>query len=690
MSSNTGKKFPSMIWILVSFIPWIIYWLLSLRGSILGILMGLLISIIIFIYDYATKHENFMAAVALAYFIIAFIVTFILNKRVFIRGGIFLGNLTLLIMSFFSLILKYPYTYQISKRAYPKIYWSEPSFIRINMVITAVWSLIYLVNAVLSFSTHIFFKIIVPILLILLGMFISIYLPNKVTIYLMRIDIPRYGNWRINVDKDRRKDEDEFDVIIIGSGIGGLTAGALLSKNGFKVLVLEQYSNLGGYCQSFRRGSFIFDVGVESISGLGERGSVKYLLDMLNLKREDLFVKTYAEYISGNRRIRIKSFEGFKNTLIREFPEEKEKIELFFDEVKRVYEDIYRDTDKFGVPLPPKLIYQVFGARLLTNYHKDHPYHSKWMNKSFKEILDEFFENEELKNILSAITSYLGIPPEKASASMIATLFGYYIDGGYYPKGSSQQFANTLAKVIRDNNGIILLKHYVDKIIVENGAVKGVKVGEKTFRAPIIIYNGNVKNLFNLVEEKLFSEDFVKEIKELKPSVTAFAVYLGVDLDLKKYSPLIKDLNENISIFINSNLDSNLAPRGRSSVTILSLLPPSSYNEFNEKSGWKYRVKKWEFADKLIEKAEKTIPNLKDSIIIKDAATPKTFERCTLNWMGAIYAFDQSMDAPKRPYFKTPIRGLYLAGASTFPGAGIEAVVISGIICFHDILGWKS
>ena len=101
-----------------------------------------------------------------------------------------------------------------------------------------------------------------------------------------------------------------------------------------------------------------------------------------------------------------------------------------------------------------------------------------------------------------------------------------------------------------------------------------------------------------------------------------------------------------------------------------------------------YLEKQRQFAGMLIKKAEKTIPNLSQHIIVQDAATPKTFERYTSMPEGAIYAFDQSIGV-KRPYFKTPIRGLYLASASTFPGAGIEAVVISGIICANDICGWE-
>jgi len=79
---------------------------------------------------------------------------------------------------------------------------------------------------------------------------------------------------------------------------------------------------------------------------------------------------------------------------------------------------------------------------------------------------------------------------------------------------------------------------------------------------------------------------------------------------------------------------------------------------------------------------------LSERIVVRDAATPKTFERCTSMPEGAIYAFDQSIET-RRPFFKTPVRGLYLVGASTFPGGGVEAVVISGIICANDIRGWR-
>jgi all-trans-retinol 13,14-reductase len=156
-------------------------------------------------------------------------------------------------------------------------------------------------------------------------------------------------------------------------------------------------------------------------------------------------------------------------------------------------------------------------------------------------------------------------------------------------------------------------------------------------------------------------------------------------MNLSGYPTLIKNSDYGYEIAINSNADSGLAPKGKASITILT---SANYHDFPERGAEGYPKKKKEFAETLIKKAEKAVPGLSEHIIVQDAATPKTFERYTGMPEGAIYAFDQSIGV-KRPCFKTPIEGLYLVGASTFPGGGVEAVVISGIICANDIWNWK-
>ncbi len=694
-----------MLWIIVSFLPWIFYWSLTPSLGLTGVIVGLIAASIIFLVGFLGGSVSFMDSFTLAYMALALMVTVSTGVRVFVEQCGFLGYAALSLMAIMSLVLGNPFTYQVSKRDYPETYWRDPLFIKVNVLITGVWALIYGVNAFLSLSSNMLIGVVTPLVLIGVGIALSMAFPSYYPLRKLRESLPGYGDWRVSVGRGRPRGEGEYDVIIVGSGIGGLTAGSLLAREGFKVLVLERHYVLGGYCQSFRRGGFVFDAGVESISGFGPRGPVRNLFERLGVDWRNLFVKTCEEYIVGGRRISIEGFEEFKQKLLEICPGEASGIEEFFEKVRRVYLEIYDVAKYYGTPLHPKLIYEVLGPRKLLEYPREYPDAYEWMNKSFGKVLDEYFEEESLKKTLSALTGYIGVPPEKASAASMAIMFGYYIDGGYYPKGGSQTLANLLGDVIRGSGGDMLTMHQATRILVEKGCVRGVEArrvvferGEfagleseaRVFEAPIVVYNGNVKRLFNLVEGKFFTEEFVRQVEELKPSVTAFTLYLGVDADLSMYKPLIKDLDQGIGIVINSNLDRELAPRGMSSLSIITLLPPEAYNWFGERGTEEYRRRKKEFAERLVEKACRILPEIRGHVVLMDAATPKTFERYTLNHMGAIYAFDQSIDSPPRPYFKTPVKGLYLAGASTFPGAGIEAVVISGTICANDIIGWEN
>ncbi|HIH69784.1 phytoene desaturase family protein [Methermicoccus shengliensis] len=680
---ENNRKIPGMLYILVSFVPWIVYWVLCGMGNRLGVVIPLAISLLLVIPQIHKRDFNLMDLTSLLYFSTATAVTFIFNLNVFVEKSGFLGYFTLFLMALFSLIIKQPYTLQVSKRDYPEIYWKEKSFLAINNIITGVWAVIFIANATI-FYLDMPSTIILSNTLIALGIAFSIVFPLKAPAYFASKEFKKY-DWSVEVTQ-KPKGENEYDVIIVGSGIAGLSCGALLSKRGYKVLVLEQHYQVGGYCSSFKRMGFVFNTGVSDVSGLWEKGPVAYLLRELGLKREDLFVRNTIRYIFKGGGVEAQNLEEFMRKLSDMFPEEKENIYAFFDEAKKAYEECYKDL-VYGIPLPAELIVKVFGDKKLLDYPKEHPHFYDWMNKTFRQKLDEYFKNEELKTLLCALLGYTGTEADKTPASNALTaVVSYYIHGGYFPRGGAQRFANSLKEVIESHGGKVLLRHKVDKILIGNGKVEGVKVGNKVFRAPIVVANANAKTTFlELVGENHLDARFVEYLKTLKMSPSCFAVFLGVDADLTEYPTIVVDLDDGYYVVINSNADPSLAPKGKASVTILM---GANYYDFPERETKEYLEKKREFAEMLIKKVEKLIPNLSQHIIVQDAATPKTFERYTSMPEGAIYAFDQSIDT-RRPYFKTPVRGLYLASASTFPGGGIEAVVISGMICADDICNWE-
>ncbi len=684
LKSDKGR-IPGMLYIFVSFIPWIVYWVLSGMGNKLGIVSSFVISLILVAPQIRKKDFNLMDVASLLYFGIATAATFIFNVGMFVENSGFLSYFTLFLMALFSLIIRQPFTFSVSKRDYPEIYWKDRSFLAINDMITGGWTSIFIINAMAFLLLDKPLTLIVSNALIALGIALSVILPLEAPAYFATREFKKY-DWSVEVDPRRPKEEDEYDVIIVGSGIGGLTCGALLSKRGYKVLVLEQHYQVGGYCSSFTRKGFVFNAGVENVSGLWEKGPITYLLEELGLKKDELFVKNRMRYIFKGKAIDAGNLEEFMKNLSNIFPDEKESIRSFFDDAKKAYEECYKDVE-YGTPLPAWLIVKAFGKRKLLNYPREHPHFFEWMGETYKQKLDEYFTNEDLKALLCALLGYLGTKPEKTQASSALTaVVSYYIHGGYFPKGGAQNFADALRGVIEGHGGRVLVRHRVDEILVENGEVKGVKVGDKVFRSPVVVANANAKTTFlELVGAKNLDREFVEYIKSLKMSPSSFLVFLGVDMDLSGYPTLIENLDEKIDIVINSNADPTLAPQGKASVTILT---GADYHEFSGKETKEYLEKKKEFAEMLIKKAEKVIPGLGGHILVQDAATPKTFENYTSMPEGAIYAFDQSIDT-KRPYFKTPIKGLYLASASTFPGGGIEAVVISGWICANDICNWK-
>ncbi|OYT32302.1 MAG: all-trans-retinol 13,14-reductase [Thermofilum sp. ex4484_79] len=675
-----------MLYIFISFAPWIIYWVLCGIGNEWGIAVSFIVSLAILFPQIVRRDFNLMDLTSILYFSVAVIGTFIFGINVFVERSGVLGYLVLFVMALFSILIRQPYTLQVSKRDYPEVYWREKSFLLINNVITLVWALIFLSNTVIFLFLSRPFNIVFSNVLIVFGIVFSTVFPLKLPAYYVTREFRKY-DWTVRVDPNEKKAEDEYDVIIVGSGIGGLTCGALLSKRGYKVLVLEQHYMIGGYCSSFQRKRFVFNTGVGDVSGLWEKGPITFLLKELGLKKDDLFVKNRIRYIFKGKEIDADNLDSLVRLLSEMFPEEKENIHVFFDEARKAYEECYRDAEVYGTPLPAELIVKVFGEKKLLNYPREHPHFYDWMNKTYKEKLDEYFRNEDLKTLLCALLGYIGTSPEKTPASSALTAcVSYYLYGGYFTKGGALKFADSLRKVIEKYGGKVLLKHKVDEILVENGEVRGVRVGEKVFRSKIVVANANAKTTFlELVGEDKLSKEFIEYIKSLKMSPSCFMVFLGVDMDLSHYPTIIQNLDEGYGILINSNADPSLAPEGKAGLTILTL---ANYYDFPKRGTKEYLERKKAFANELIKKAEKIIPGLSEHIIVQDAATPKTFERYTSMPEGAIYAFDQSIDT-KRPCFKTPIKGLYLASASTFPGGGVEAVVISGMICANDICGWK-
>ncbi|MBU4270090.1 FAD-dependent oxidoreductase [Candidatus Dependentiae bacterium] len=477
-----------------------------------------------------------------------------------------------------------------------------------------------------------------------------------------KVDTTAKYNWVASSEISKIKQFNEYDAIVVGSGVGGLSCASILAKNGYKVLVLEQHEQVGGFCSSYMRNGFYCTVGVEDISGLWKFGATQRLLDILELKKEDLFVLHKRTYFIGDQKI---IFDGTKQDFIKQlskyFPEEKENLEKFLNQAEQAILERSNQAEKYW------------------------DIYKKWSTVTYEQILNEFFKNEELKNILCSLLGYIGAHADQipASGSLFVSL-QYFIYGGCHPQGGVQSFVNTLKDFIEKNNGTVLTSRKVDKILVKDNKVYGINVGEQIFLSPIIIANVNAKTTFSkLLDQDNIDQNFVKAVNKLKMSTSAFVVNLGVDMDLSQHTSFISIPNS-CHVLIGSNINSNLAPKGKASVTLITL---AKYKDFSELNSLEYAKYKEKMAQKIIDKVEMFIPGFSKKIIFKDILTPKSYEKFTSMPEGAIYSFDFS-ENKNRPYFKTSVKGLYLASASV-SGGGVEAVIGSGMKCANDILDKK-
>ncbi len=323
-------------------------------------------------------------------------------------------------------------------------------------------------------------------------------------------------------------------------------------------------------------------------------------------------------------------------------------------------------------------------------------------NVTFQQILNDFFSDDELKGIIAAEwCGRTGLPPSMSlfinlAIDMIETL--KY--GSVYFKGENQSFANAFVKGLIKNGGNLVLGRKVEKILIERDKVCGIVLEDGTqLRSKYIVSNVDAKQtFFNLIGEEYLSEGFLKMLNNWKVSLSAFIVYLGVDIDLKneeikegilwmsqydiekEYENMDNNFAlDDLYISIPSNRDSQLAPLGKSCLKIEQLISYDYCNNWNEC--------KEEMANKLIKAAEQIIPSLSNHIEVKEIATPLTLERYTLNSEGACFGWAKTI---KQSGFyllnqKIPIQNLYLAGHWTFPGHGIPTVAYSGIIAANEI-----
>lgn len=490
-----------------------------------------------------------------------------------------------------------------------------------------------------------------------------------------------------------------YNSIIIGSGLGGLTAGALLALWGKKVLVLEQHYIPGGCATAFKRKDYLMEVGLHEIDGLHEEDFKRPIMEMLGIFEEVEFLKVPEFYYikKGDYSYVLPEGSKAKAQLIQDFPEEAKAIEGFFTTIEKLYKQMHRMPrskwfSRLLYPLMPLLYPTVVKTSRLNA--------GEWLDKQFKD--------EHLKSILTANLGYYTDDPYNLSLMYFLVAQGSYLTGGgHFVKGGSQTLSNYLVRFIKQRGGQVLTGKYVEEILIENNRAVGVAYRDTFNRAAPMerLYADTVvANAAQPIVAQMLPEPqrsmLQQKVGKLKPACSLLSIYLGFDTDLKtlgvtRYSTVILNKNKNSLkemkadahspwsersfTFVNYGvIDSQLCPEGK---TVAVICTTDYLSDWEGLSPEAYHTQKEAVAQTLLARLEEEYPTILSHLEYYEVATAKTIQRYTLNPEGTAYGYVQSIDqmGPAREKATaSPVKNLYFASAWAPSGGGYSGAIYSG------------
>jgi all-trans-retinol 13,14-reductase len=503
-----------------------------------------------------------------------------------------------------------------------------------------------------------------------------------------------------------------YDTVVGGAGLGGLVAGAKLATAGQHVLVLEQHSVPGGCATTFDRREFEFEVSLHEIDGFDENDVKRDILRELGVLDDLSFerIPEFYRYRRGGRDVVVPHERAAAcEKLTEEFPNETDGVRRFYDVIVEIRESLL-DFAGASDPSLPSLVSFALRNRTFVRHR----------NESLGEFLDDLFDADAPKRVLTANLGYYHDDPYSLSLPWFAVSQGGYVSsGGYYLKGGSQRLANSLAATIERAGGAVETGRRVTDVLVEDGVATGVRhehsragtpettgTDTRVETADAVVANAAVPLVANELLPSRHGKRLAAQFEDwdIAPSLTT--LYLGFEtrpseLGVDHYSTVIQHecvetLADVASVqrdsygrrtltFVDySQVDAALAPEEKS-VGVVSTV--DYLDEWTGLTDAEYRRKKARVTEVFRRRLEAQYPRLSGAVKHAELATPKTIQRYTLNPGGTAYGFAQT---PSQSLFdrqvESPLPNLHFASAWTFPGGGFTGAIMSGYLTAETLL----
>ncbi|HEX5229674.1 MAG TPA: NAD(P)/FAD-dependent oxidoreductase [Bryobacteraceae bacterium] len=503
--------------------------------------------------------------------------------------------------------------------------------------------------------------------------------------------------------------DEHWDAIVIGSGIGGLTAAALLSKHASKkVLVLERHYTAGGYTHSFDRPGYSWDVGLHYVGDVQDPASpLRAAFEHLTGGELEWapMPDVYDRFVIGDRPYEFPTGrERLRAHLKDYFPSEAQAIDRYFSAVQSAQKASGLYFAEKAVPRPI--------ARLAGSWMRA-PF-LRWASQSTLDVLHRFTQNEQLIGLLTAQWGDYGLPPAQSSFGMHAIVASHYFNGASYPVGGAARIAETIAPAIERNGGKIAVSAEVDRVIIEDGKATGVRMAEgRELRADLVISDAGARNTFQrLVREP---QPILRELKRIPGSLAHVSLYIGV----KQTAAALGLAGTNLWISPSADHDADLdhfladpaAPfpglyisfpsakdpafesnhPGRATLEAIVFVPYDWFARWDD-SRWKRRGADYEsfkqtFADRIQKEVEHHVPAIAGKIDHAELSTPLTTRHFMNYQQGEAYGLAATPDRFRlrslTPH--TSIRNLFLTGQDV-TSLGVAAALFSGVVTASAIL----
>ena len=413
---------------------------------------------------------------------------------------------------------------------------------------------------------------------------------------------------------DRLRDtKPEYDAIVIGSGLAGLTNANMLAKNGYSVLLLEQHHQLGGLAACFKRkGGHIFDV---SLHGFPV-GMIKTCRKYWSPEIADMIVQLKGLSCDNPQFSFTTTFEreDFTRILLERFRIPEENIEGFFN--------TSRDM----------------------NFYDD-------QTMTTRELFEKFFPGHDdvVRMLMEPITYANGSTLDDPAISYGIVFSNFMSKGVYTVRGGTDQFIGKMRDELTRNGVDIRTRALVEKIVIEDQRVAGVIANGKMIKCKAAISNGNLKStIHKYVGDEHFSESFIEEARKVRLNNSSCQVYMGI-----KKGEAIDYIGDLLFTSVAEKFDSTmLCSRDITSRTFSIYYPETrpgsdmhsivsstnaNYEDWASLSEEEYHTSKEELIESTLDTLEKYIPGARGKIDYVEAATPKTFQRYTLHECGASF-----------------------------------------------------